>query len=105
MNDLPPLVRQYFESSDSAEQAACFAANAEVHDEGHSYQGREAIQAWIDDARRKYRHTSQPLRWIRFDNDLQVLVQVSGAFPGSPIEVDFAFKLGHQGRISKLVIG
>ena len=51
----------------------------------------------------KYRHTIDPLKSEKKDDTVLVTCRLSGEFPGSPIEAQFAFVL-HGGKISSLEI-
>jgi hypothetical protein len=103
---LPSAIARYFEAAnrfDHVEAGKCFAIDARVHDESRDYVGSAAIEHWIQETSRKYR----PRFEIRhFDlNGEQVLatVEVSGTFPGSPIELEYQITLS-EGLISELVV-
>jgi hypothetical protein len=55
---LSKSLAEYFAASntDDADRiAACFTADAIVHDEGGDIRGRDAVRAWAEETRRKYR--------------------------------------------------
>jgi hypothetical protein len=94
--ELPAPIASYFaaENSDDAEAlTACFAPDAVVRDEGHRIQGIAAIKAWKRDGKAKYQHKIKVLAASERDGETVVRGLVSGKFPGSPIELDFAFTL------------
>ena len=85
--DVPEPVAAYFAAK------PCFAEDAVVHDEGGIYRGRAAIQQWLEETTRKYNFTSQPLAVERAGEKWVVSSRVSGDFPGSPVELQYAFGL------------
>jgi hypothetical protein len=90
-------------ADDAATPATCFAADAEVRDEGRTIQGVEAIMAWKAESKRKYQHTVEPLDVTEADGKTVLTARVAGQFPGSPVELRFAFGLAN-GRIASLEI-
>ena len=91
--DLPPPVAQFFTAEDAASLRRCFAADATVRDEGRDMAGLPEIETWHAAAQARYRHRHEPLRAITRDDALVVTSLVTGDFPGSPAEIDFAFRL------------
>lgn len=103
---LPAAIATYWAEANAgraASAAACFADDAEVHDEGHTHRGPAAIQTWIEETARKYQPQVEPLRVAETDGRLLVGARVSGGFPGSPVELDFVFTL-RAGRIATMTI-
>lgn len=103
---LPDPITTYFQVSNGAEisvLAQCFTENAVVNDEGHTYQGHEAIQAWQQEARRKYACSVEPLDFTKQDSSVKVCARVTGNFPGSPVQLEHLFRLV-DGRIEFLEI-
>jgi hypothetical protein len=82
----------------------CFTEDATVKDEGKTFRGVEEIQQWMSDTKTKYRHTIEPLAALREDQSTIVTCRLTGAFPGSPIEVPFRFVLRNS-MIARLEIG
>jgi hypothetical protein len=105
--ELPDPVRRFFESDqaqDAAGLRAVLAPDIHVHDEARDYHGPDEVAAWRRDARAKYRYTSTPLA-VRSEGDGTVVrARLDGNFPGSPVEVDYTFRLT-GGQISGLTIG
>jgi hypothetical protein len=83
--------------------AACFAPDGIVRDEGHTRKGLEDIAAWRRETADKYQHTFEPLAVVERDGTTIVVTKVSGSFPGSPITLDFVFRL-ENGKIASLEI-
>jgi hypothetical protein len=104
--DLPQPLGDYFaaDAGDLHRLTRCFSEDAVVHDEGRAIRGRKAIQAWMEDAQRKYRHTAAPQSLTtKDDGRLVVSVLTSGDFPGSPVLLDHAFRVV-DGQIIELEI-
>jgi len=107
--DLPKPVAAYFAADEmnaaiaGEAVAQCFAADAVVKDEGHTYEGRAAIKKWKDDTAAKYQYTSEPLRCEREENKVVVTSRLTGNFPGSPVDLRFRFETSGE-RITALEI-
>ncbi len=94
--DLQPPLFNYFDAQNSRDisaMLACFADEAHVRDEGRDMAGRAAIRTWMEETTRKY-HPSVTPKSVAGD-ELQAIVtaQVSGTFPGSPVELHYHFTL------------
>jgi hypothetical protein len=103
---LPAVVTRYLEAAnqfDALVAADCFTADAAVHDENHDYVGRDAIRAWVAEVSRKYRPAFTVMRASAHGNQASLAVAVSGQFPGSPITLDYEFRL-RAGNILTLSI-
>jgi SnoaL-like domain len=102
-----PKAIELFMSSENAHDAealaACFASDATVRDEGRTRAGLTDIAAWRRETTEKYHHALEPLAVAERDGKLIVATRVSGDFPGSPITLDFVFRL-EDGKISSLEI-
>lgn len=96
---LPASIANFFDASNNVESAAlhgCFTENASVQDEGHIYQGREAILAWLREAQRKYAYSVFPLSAVQDSTGIKVLAKLSGQFPGSLIQLNYIFRLAEN---------
>jgi hypothetical protein len=83
---------------------ACFTASPVVHDEKQDWHGIVAIRAWAKEVSEKYRPTVEVLSAAETNGETILLRgRVSGDFPGSPIELRYAFKL-KAGKIERLEI-
>lgn len=89
---LTPLTTRFVESmntQNSADFISCFSPDAVVEDEGQTYRSTAEIQAWIEEAFRKY----QPILAVTqatFSNTGAVITgTVSGSFPGSPVMLHY----------------
>ena len=103
---LPPPVDLYLEIENSGDIEAlseCFAYNATVRDEGHTYEGLAAIKEWKADTKKKYHHTVAPLAVAHRDGRTVLKAKLTGNFPGSPLTLEFSFLL-KDGKIVSLEI-
>ena len=102
-----PKAIELFMSSENAHDAealaACFASDATVRDEGRTRAGLTNIAAWRRETTEKYHHAVEPVAVAERDGKTIVATRVSGDFPGSPITLDFVFRL-ENGKISSLEI-
>lgn len=104
--ELPPAITSYWSAANAAridEAAACFAADAVVHDESRIHQGTAAIRGWIEETTRQYQPTVEAIGVETKEGRHLVTARVSGTFPGSPAELHFIFTL-RDGQISRLEI-
>ena len=104
--NLPSSIQAYFDADKSNNGEALirtFAPDAVVNDEGQSYAGPQAIDAWWRAAKAKYQHVIEPLEISEKDNGAEVRARVTGQFPGSPATLTFAFRL-KNGQITGLEI-
>jgi hypothetical protein len=104
---LPAPIQAYFDADKGAADAApigAFASDAVVEDEGRTHAGPAAIEAWWRASKAQYQATAEPFD-IRDEQDRTIVrAKVTGAFPGSPVALTFAFHLVN-GRIAALRIG
>ncbi|MEY8760424.1 nuclear transport factor 2 family protein [Chryseobacterium tongliaoense] len=102
--NLPNIISELVKAQNefnSAAYANCFAENAEVFDEGKTYNGKAEIENWIDKANKKYNATMKPLDYN--ENESILSAEASGTFPGSPIVLKYHFQLS-DGYIQSLKI-
>ena len=94
--DLAPVIADFFsaeERRDTEALAQCFANDAVVRDEGKSIQGHAAIREWQLETKKKYQHTTKPLASVQRDGKTVVSARLTGNFPGSPADLQFAFEV------------
>jgi hypothetical protein len=93
--DLPAPIASYFtaDTADGDGVARCFTESGVVTDERRQHRGRDAIARWQTEASAKYHYTSEPLTVDVSGGDVTVITRVTGAFPGSPIELRYRFTL------------
>jgi hypothetical protein len=103
---LPPAISRYLEAAnrfDAVEAVKCFTPGARVHDESHDYLGSEAIRDWIHETSEKYRPQFEVKHCELKGGQVSLKVEVSGTFPGSPIELDYHIAIS-AGLISELIV-
>jgi SnoaL-like domain len=82
---------------------SCFSRTAVVHDEKRECRGITAIREWAVEVSEKYRPTVEVLGVAERDDRTVVTARVSGNFPGSPVELRYAFAVT-SGKIDRLEI-
>ncbi|AZF48419.1 MULTISPECIES: nuclear transport factor 2 family protein [unclassified Pseudomonas] len=103
---LPPAIARYFaaDAAKAGDFSECFTADAVVKDEGYTYVGLPAIQAWKTDTAGKYSYTSEPFACEEQGGKTVVTSHLVGNFPGSPLDLRYCFSL-ERDRIAALEIG
>lgn len=93
--DLPKPIAKYFQADkgDSEAIVACFSDEAVVKDEGQTYTGLDAIKQWKMSSSTKYTYTVEPQALNESEEQTIVTGLVSGNFPGSPVNLQYAFTL------------
>ena len=102
---LPKPVAGYFaaDRGDHEALALCFAEDAVVTDERRTHSGRDAIRRWKIEVSAKYNYVSEPIAAVRDGDRTIVTSRVTGDFPGSPIELRYAFTVAGD-HIARLEI-
>jgi ketosteroid isomerase-like protein len=100
---LPRIINDYVNASnrhDVKSILACFSEEAVVRDEGKEFRGKEMIESWIVRTIEKYKFQFKPLSVKEDDGEVVVSVEVSGTFLGSPVTLDYHFKLENEKILS-----
>ena len=102
---LPEPIAAYFDADcqDGQAVARCFTREGTVFDEGGLHTGAAAIDAWKTAASAKYRYTARPHTLETQGRRYVVTSQVSGDFPGSPLDLRYIFVL-ERGKIASLEV-
>jgi hypothetical protein len=102
---LPDPIAAYFSADKYGADTVirCFTTRAVVTDEGRTYTGLDAIEAWRTASATTYVYTSEPFAWEQKDGYHVVLGRVTGSFPGSPVDLRYRFRL-EQDLIDSLEI-
>lgn len=92
---LPQPIAQYFaaDAKDGAAIATCFTADAVVVDESRTHRGPVAIARWKAESSAKYDYVSTPVAMVAEAGRTIVTAHVAGNFPGSPVDLRYAFTL------------
>ena len=77
--------------------------NAVVRDEGRERQGKAAIREWMEEVNKKYQPTVEVSDVGETDDRTIVTGRVAGNFPGSPVDLRYAFTLAGA-KIARLDI-
>lgn len=97
---IPAAITDYFNAAndqDADGAARCFSPDGVVRDDGEIHQGTQEIRAWTEAASKKYSAVIAPVA-VRSEGETSVVnCRVSGNFPGSPVELKFAFVLADDG--------
>ena len=102
---LPEPIADYFNADkhDGEAIVRCFTEQAVVKDEGLTHSGSAAIKAWKTDSTSKYSYTSEPFAVVEEGGGYVVTSRVTGNFPGSPLDLRYAFRLA-GGKITYLEV-
>lgn len=104
--ELPALLQHYLVADAARDLHAfieCFAPEAVVRDEDRSHVGHDAIREWKTRADATVPYRLSPLGLSRQGGQWKLLARVSGAFPGSPVELMHIFHV-EEDRIASLEI-
>ncbi len=102
---LPSPITAYFAADQNADDtvASCFTENAVVIDERQTHAGRDAIRRWKTEASTKFSYTTEPFALTNEGGQSIVVAHVAGNFPGSPVDLRYAFVLEGE-KIARLEI-
>ena len=90
---LPQPIAAFFNAHnrDGEDVSDCFSAGAVVTDEGQAHHGTAAIEQWHAAASKKFIYTCQPYAAEQRDGKTIVTSELVGNFPGSPVDLRYAF--------------
>ena len=80
-------------NSDSIAFSNLFSKNAIVKDEGHFYEGKEAVKKWNEATNEKYTPKIKPLKIENRKNKIIASMEVFGNFEGSPAVLNYCFEV------------
>jgi ketosteroid isomerase-like protein len=105
--ELPTVLAAHLaahEARDVERELACYAENATVTDEGHTYRGPDEIRAWLGRAASEYTYTSE-LTAVRQDDaeHWTAVHHLEGDFPGGVVDLRYRYTLADD-RITNLTI-
>ena len=93
---LPKLIDTYIKAQnayDADTALACFSENATVLDEGETLKGNKAIREWMEKTKIKYSPQLRPISINENPDEIIMTTEVSGTFDGSPVNLDYHFKI------------
>lgn len=79
---------------DSTAYANCFTETAAVVDEGKTYNGKNEIKDWIEQANKEYQVTMKPIEYSEAKQELKA--EISGKFPGSPLVLTYHYEFKNR---------
>jgi ketosteroid isomerase-like protein len=104
---LPAAVTTYLtahQTRDVTAAIAVFTPDAAVTDEGHTFQGRDAIADWLGNAGSEFTFTTEFVGATAAEAaHIDVLQRLEGDFPGGVADLHYRFTLEGD-LISRLVI-
>ena len=107
LEGVPDVIRRYFALDADREIdsiVALFSDGATVVDEGETREGTAAIRAWQTGPASQYTYTTDVLGTAAVTADRFVVTgRLTGNFPGSPVNLRFAFRV-ERGKIASLEI-
>lgn len=92
----PNVIAELIEAQnlfDSNKYADCFAEAAVVIDEEQTYNGKDEIRNWINEANEKYKVVMEPVKYRVSQTTGILTTKVSGTFEGSPVLLDYHFEI------------
>lgn len=104
--NLPAIITELVNaqnSHDSAAYANCFAVDAIVFDEGKNHNGKDEINAWIENANEKYKTLMDPVDYTESGGTAILSAKISGTFDGSPVLLKYHLEI-NGGLIRSLKI-
>lgn len=104
--NLPNVIEELVKAQnlfDSSAYTDCFSETAIVIDEEQTYNGRNEIKQWIEDANRQYKITMEVTKYSETDLIGILTAKVSGDFEGSPVLLDYHFEIADN-KIVRLEI-
>lgn len=92
---LPAPIASYFASdrTDGVSVANAFTEDAIVVDEGRPHTGRDGIRQWKSATSGKYSYLAEPYKMTGEGDQITVTAHLTGNFPGSPLDLRYAFTL------------
>jgi len=94
--NVPKVIADLVEAQNNSDSTAfsnLFSETAVVKDEGHRYQGKDAVKKWNEATTEKY---APKIKFLKMDQDHSktvVAMEVSGNFDGSPAVLHYHFEI------------
>jgi ketosteroid isomerase-like protein len=103
---LPQPIADYFQAANAHQTdavVAAFAKDALVTDEHREHRGGTAIKEWSNEVNEKYQPHAEVTDVTEVGGKTVVTAEVSGSFPGSPVQLRYNFTLKGE-KIAALLI-
>ncbi|MEJ5051390.1 nuclear transport factor 2 family protein [Chryseobacterium culicis] len=94
--NLPNILQEFLEAQkvfDSTSLSRCFSDHATVFDEGKIYKGKEEIRQWNEKSNNEFQTFFEIQIFSTQENTVQLKINISGSFDGSPILLNFYFRI------------
>ncbi|MFS4471541.1 nuclear transport factor 2 family protein [Chryseobacterium sp. T20] len=94
--NLPNILQEFLKAQelfDSISFADCFSEQASVFDEGKIYTGKEEIRQWNEKSNNEYKTLFEVKDFSMKDNTTVVRINIFGSFDGSPVMLNFHFRM------------
>ncbi|WP_159079941.1 nuclear transport factor 2 family protein [Methyloceanibacter sp. wino2] len=101
-NALPTPIAHYFAALTPFQIADCFTEDGVVTDERRTYRGRDEILLWRENVG-AINFQQDVISLSQSEDTAVVTCRVWGDFPGSPVELEHAFRVEGE-KIAALVI-
>jgi ketosteroid isomerase-like protein len=104
---LPQPIANYFQAANAHNTdavVAAFAEDALVTDEHREHRGA-AIKEWSDEVNEKYQPHAEMIDIAELGDKTVVTAEVSGTFPGSPVQLRYSFTLKGDKIVGLLIEG
>ena len=103
--ELPPAIAAFFHATNTREFTdflSLFTSDAHVNDEANDHYGA-AIATWIDQATAEAKPFTEVKEVTGDGGQFAIPAEVSGNFPGSPVQLRYSFTL-REDKIATLLI-
>lgn len=93
---LPIILQEFLKAQelfDSISFANCFSEYASVFDEGKIYTGKDEIKQWNEKSNEQYKTLFEVMDFSVKDNMTILKINISGSFDGSPVVLNFYFRI------------
>lgn len=104
--NLPNILQEFLKAQklfDSTSFSNCFSDQATVFDEGKIYSGKEEIRQWNEKSNNEFQTLLEVQDFSTRDNTILLRINISGYFDGSPVLLNFHFRV-ESNLITALVI-
>jgi len=94
--NLPKVIADLVKAQDNFDSVAyanCFSETAVVFDEGKTHNGKKEIERWIADANEQFKTVMKPVSFEEKGTTSILSAEISGTFEGSPVMLNYHFKL------------
>ncbi|MDW6066022.1 nuclear transport factor 2 family protein [Streptomyces sp. FXJ1.4098] len=107
LTDVPEVVTRHLHAHDTHDipaVAATLTPEASITDDGHTYEGIDAITGWLEQIRTEFTYTTTPVAAEHTGVGQYTVTQhLEGDFPGGSVDLRYRFTLD-EGLIRRLVI-